>query len=206
MTLAGAGFIIALGLLSILLSNRMHEQGHPFYITRKVAHLGAGVPIVLLPFVFQEMLYPLAIAIGFFLLLAVLKAAGWSSGFARKGRLSDVLFPLALVASIALFWNTDPFLAVVPGIWLAFGDGVTGLVRMAVNKREVKGWWGSLACFCVCTVSGFLLGVAMLPLLVASGLATLAERFSGDAEGSLIRLDDNLTMPATAILVFVILV
>lgn len=197
---AWAGWLAAFMLLAFLVSNGLRGLGVPFYISRKVVHFGAGVPIGVSPWVFSEPYYILGLAIAFLLLLAVTHNWDFFPGCARKGRWSELWFPISVAVSIASLWHVSPKAAVVPGLWLAFGDGITGLVRMAVNRREEKGWAGSAACFVACAAVAVLVQPLWVGLL-GSVAATLAERFCGDARGSWIRLDDNIAMPMAGLAV-----
>ena len=197
-----AAVLLAVLLVALGLSNTLFYLGVPFYVTRKVAHIGSAIPIVLLPVAFFSIAYPLLLSGLFVLVFASSHKYDLFPGFARKGRWSEIYFPLSVCVSIGLLWNYNPWWAIVPPLWLALGDGVTGLVRMKVNKREVKGWYGSLACWIVCLLVG-VLTLSWAGVLGAS-VATLFERFSGDAEGAIIPLDDNLTMPLSGTLVLLL--
>ena len=203
MTEIGWALVLAGCLVFVFaVSNFVHDRGAPFYISRKVAHLGSAPLMVALPILFEGMLYPLALSAGFLGMLVATRRTNAFHGFAKEGRLSELFFPFSVLVAIAALWSVDPWAAIVPGLWLAVGDGVTGLVRMKVNKREVKGWWGSLACLGVCLPLGLLVTPVWIGML-GGAVATLAERYCGDAEGAVLRLDDNLAMPLAGMLVMV---
>lgn len=187
-------------LLGLYLANVVYWLGAPFYISRKVAHAASVPPMVLMPVLFDGPAWPLILTGGFLVMLAVTHPFVVWPGFAKKGRWSELYYPLAVFLSIALLWDLSPWAAIVPGLWLALGDGITGIVRTLTLHREEKGWWGSLACLGVCA------GIALLvqPVwvgLVAGAVATTAERFCGDAKGALLRVDDNLAMPVAGLVV-----
>ena len=183
-------------------SNYVYHRGAPFYISRKVAHLGSAPLMVALPILFESVIFPLGLAAAFLAMLVANRRTNVFPGFAKQERLSELFFPFSVLVAIADLWSVDPWAAIVPGLWLAVGDGVTGLVRMKVNKREVKGWWGSLACLGVCVPIGLLVTPIWVGML-GGAVATLAERYCGDAEGAVLRLDDNLAMPLAGMLVMV---
>ena len=190
-----ATIIFVLAIAGMLSSNIAFYNGIPFYISRKVAHFGAVVPILLMPVFFEEWFFPVGLSASLALVVFIGNRMRLTEGFAKEGRLSDILFPVAVAITIGLLWHKGPWIAVVPAVWLSLGDGITGLVRMKVYGREVKGNWGSVACLLVCVGSGLALGVPALAAMVGSALATLAERVSGDSEGAILRIDDNLSMP-----------
>lgn len=197
---AWAGWLAAFMLLAFLVSNGLRGLGLPFYVSRKIVHFAAGVPIGFSPLLFEEVYYLLGLSLGFLLLLVLTHNWDFFPGCARKGRWSELYFPLSVGISGAALWHVSPWAAVVPGLWLAFGDGITGLVRMAVNRREEKGWAGSVACFAACAAVAVLVQPFWVGLL-GSVAATLAERFCGDAKGSWLRLDDNIAMPMAGLTV-----
>lgn len=187
--------------LAMGLSNVLYGRGVPFYLSRKVIHFGAAPAILALPLVFDSAYFPILLSAFLVFQLAMhhlLFAAGernFFPGFVRKGRLSEVYFAIASLISIAALWHIDAWLAIVPSLWLALGDGITGVVRSYTSGREVKDWWGSLACLIVCSAISIALVTPLVAGLAGAAAATIAERYSGDAEGALIKLDDNLAMP-----------
>ncbi len=193
-----AGYFI----LAMELSSFLYRRGVPFYLSRKVIHFGAAPAVLLLPVLFDSARFPVILGAFLFILLA-LNHVGFTRwgrqnlfpGFARKGRLSEVYFAIASLISIAALWHIDAWLAIVPSLWLALGDGITGVVRSYTSGREVKDWWGSLACLIVCSAISIALVTPLVAGLAGAAAATIAERYSGDAEGALIKLDDNLAMP-----------
>lgn len=201
-----AGWLAAFMLLTLLVSNGARSLGVPFYISRKVAHFGAAVPLLLAPVFFQDLWFPLSLSLASLFLLAATHNYDLFPGFAKKGRWSEVAFPFSIALSLGLLWRADPWAAVVPGLWLALGDGITGLVRYVTLKREKKGWWGSLACFVVCAVIGAVLIHPMWAGILGAATATIAERYCGDAEGALLHLDDNLVMPIAGLAIIAVVV
>ena len=132
---AWAGWLAAFMLLVLLVSNGVMGLGVPFYLARKVSHFGAAVPLALAPSVFTDVRYPLGLTLGFLVLLAVTHRWDFFPGSAKKGRWSELWFPFSVALSLAVLWPLDPWVAVVPGLWLALGDGITGLTRMATLRR-----------------------------------------------------------------------
>ena len=192
--LAWAFLFTSLLLSSFLVANYLVARGVPFHLARKVAHLSAGVPIGLSPLVFPSVWYPVGLALAFLALLTLSHQIDLLPGVSRPGRWSEVSFPAAVLLSLAL-WPVSPWAAALPGLWVALGDGVAGLVRAWVYQRPSKGLWGSAACLAVCLplavlVTPFWVGIAGV------GAFTVAEYLCGDV--GRIHLDDNLAAPVAA--------
>jgi dolichol kinase len=196
--------LTGVALVAMVASNYAFKSGLSFYASRKIAHFGAAIPIVLLPVFFSSMLYPVILSSGLLLVVLISHKRNLFPGFARHGRLSEIYFPLSVLVSILIFWSTSPWVAIAPPLMLSLGDGITGVVRKFVYKEEIKGNWGSFACFIVCALIGVILLPSILTGLISALAATLAERFCGDSKGSIIKIDDNLAMPLSAIVVIVI--
>jgi dolichol kinase len=172
----------------LYLSRKVHEKfGN--YMARKTIHLlSAGVSLILCPFLFSNLLVPLLLA-GLTIVLTVLghkrKLLGW---FQEKENYADVYFTVACTLLLALFWNYNIWIGILSCLFMAWGDGVTGLVRYVVYKRRTKGAWGNLAMLTICAGLGyFLLGHIGL---VGGILSSLIERFE--------KVDDNISVPLSS--------
>jgi phytol kinase len=75
-------------------------------------------------------------------------------------------------AAVFVTWMFDKtfLLAVVPTLFMAWGDGVTGVVRNLLHKKRPKAWEGSLAMLLVCIPVGALMGT----IGVLAGVAATA--------------------------------
>jgi hypothetical protein len=112
--------------------------------------------------------------------------------------LSPVLFKSAFWPLVLSGGFTLLLLATHP--WEVF-HGVDRRGRMSAPLFPLaKGWSGTLACFVVCLAITIPLVPSFWVALATSVLGTAAERFCGDAPGSIIPLDDNIAMPLTATL------
>lgn len=193
--------LIALLLLTFFaISNAVHLRPAPFFLSRKVAHFGAGIAIFFLPLLFSSILWPALLSGGFLLLLLATHRTNIWHGFARPGRIAEVVFALSVFISIMAAWNIDPWLAVLPGLFMAFGDGVTGVVRYRVYRREVKGWWGTVACLVACALLALLVHPYWVGL-VGAVVFSVAEKLCGDV--GRIKIDDNLAAPLAALAMMV---
>jgi len=163
------------------------------YGARKAIHYFAGgLAAILAPFLFKT---PYVFALMSFLLFiytyiphARKKLMDW---FQIPGMYGEVYFTFSYFVLFAIFWDLDVWIAVTAALFMALGDGITGIVKERYygrreNEFAVKGLnWGTLAMFLVCAPIGFALkGV---PGLIAAVYASLVEALEG--------VDDNVTVP-----------
>jgi phytol kinase len=188
-------------LVGIWTSNIVFDHGVPNYISRKIGH-GAGGLAFLASLFFATPAWPIAVASGFgvMLLTARLVRPHILRGVGGTGRnstaLAEIWFPWVAVPVFAVswYWFGKPEVSVSSLLFMAWGDGITGLVRSVVYHRAIKGLWGSLAMLCVCLV---IAGVLIRPFwigVVASIVAVAAERAFGDY-GIFQWGDDNWAIP-----------
>ncbi len=183
------------------------EEIRAVYYNRKIVHMMAGgVGSLCVPILFDDYWYPLICGI----LLTVFTYAAHVSGtrmfwFQTEQNLNDVKFALMWWVSITLIWALvgDPWLAIVPSLFMAFGDGVTGVVRNAVIKKRSKSPIGNVFMFVVSAPMGWVvagMGDPSIPVwgLIAASVATFVERYEFGP------IDDNIliTISATAVLLW----
>ncbi len=162
------------------------------YLGRKLVHiLGAGVVAAILPFEFSEpyipFLFALALAAFTYTLHRTNHILRW---FQDPANFSETYFALTWGVAVFVTWFFDRtfLLAVVPTLFMAWGDGVTGVVRNLIHKKRTKAWEGSLAMLLVCIPVGSLLG---LMGVLAGVVATAVERVDA--------LDDNISVPLVSL-------
>ena len=188
-------------LVGLWTSNIVFDHGVPNYISRKIGH-GAGGVAFLAALFFATAAWPIAVAAGFgvLLLTARLVKPELLRGVGGTGRastaLAEVWFPWVAVPVFAIswLWLDRPEVAVASLLFMAWGDGITGLVRTLVYHRAVKGLWGSLAMLCVCLA---IAGVLVRPFwigIIASVVAVAVERTFGEY-GVFKWADDNWAIP-----------
>ena len=162
------------------------------YLGRKFVHIfGAGLVAVILPFEFHEPYFPFLFA----MFLAVLTYSLHKTNhlwywFQDPVNYSETYFAITWGIAVLLTWFVDRtfLLAVVPTLFMAWGDGITGVVRNLIYKKRTKAWEGSLAMLLVCIPIGALMGLAGV---VAGVISTAVERVEG--------LDDNITVPIVSL-------
>ena len=165
------------------------------YYNRKVAHmLAGGVPIIASPIVFDN---PIWVLIG-----GVLGSIGLASTHIMDRRLwwmqteqnmNDATFALMLGVSVFLIWeySNEPWLAILPSLFMAFGDGVTGIIRNKMFKRRTKSAWGNVGMAALCLPLGYFIGMMSEPEIPLWGLisgivASVVERYEFGV------IDDNI--------------
>lgn len=206
------GFLICtvyiFGLIGLAEALR-HWRGYSSFFTRKVIHIGVGMLIWAVPFLFTSP-WPFIIACFGFALLTFLD---WRFGFfqamasSNRQNLGTVYFPLAAATVVYLFWETPPLMvaALMP---LTLGDGLAPVIgkfgiheyRIHTSKRTYEGSLG----FFLASAFGTWLALwimpgmpeltplsAAAPALVIALATTLVEAVS-------IWGVDNLTVTATA--------
>jgi dolichol kinase len=183
-----------------LMRKRGLEHHVVVYFNRKIIHvLAGGFVAALVPFLYRSYV-PIA------LMVAILAVGNYVPH--RTGRLYYwyqvpenmyevnfiVMWGLAMFLGFAL---NDVWLAVVPVMFMAVGDGVTGIVRNLIYRRRTKALAGNVAMAAFCVP----LGLAVLgPSGAIAGLvSSLVERFEFGP------VDDNVLVPASALLVLLAL-
>ena len=156
------------------------------YYNRKVAHmLAGGVPIIASPMVFDN---PIWVLIGGVLGSIALAATHildrrlwWMQ---TEQNMNDATFALMLGLSVFVIWeySDEPWLAILPSLFMAFGDGVTGIIRNKMFKKRTKSAWGNVGMAALCIPLGYVIGAMaepQIPLwgLIAGIVASFVERY-----------------------------
>jgi phytol kinase len=201
-----AGIIAAVTLAGLWLSNVVYDRGVPHYVSRKIGHAAGGLGFLLIFLFFSTPLWPILLAalFGLVLLGARIARPVTFRGVGGTGRadnaFAEVWFPLVAVPVFAAAWwgLNRPEIAVACLLYMAWGDGATGLVRALVYRRPVKGLWGSLAMLCVCLLVSWALVRPFWIGLVGSLAATFTEWSFGDV-GAVKWADDNWAIPLVSL-------
>ncbi len=202
LTLTLGVYVLAVVYGTRLLYDYMRSRGLPHnvavYYNRKIIHmLGGGVVALLTPFLFESPIYPL---------IASLALAGFLWWHRRSPRRLlywfqtlensyEVNFTIAWGLGTAALWiiTDNPHLAVVPALFIAFGDAVTGIIRNAVFGRRTKHWYGNIGMAAVTVVLGYIyagwLGA------VAGIVASIVERFEFPP------IDDNILIAVSSVII-----
>ena len=117
------------------------------YYNRKVAHMVAGgVPLIMSPLVFSDPIYPLfggiLGSIGLAATHLMDKRLWWMQ---TEQNMNDATFAFMLGVSVYALWHylDDPWLAILPALFMAYGDGVTGIIRNKMFAKRTKSAWGN---------------------------------------------------------------
>lgn len=202
-------YVLAVLFLTRIPYRAMVERGmehiRAVYYTRKIVHmLAGGVGSLMVPLVFQDPWVPLVSGLLLTLFTNLAHATGlrlyW---FQTDDNRNDVKFALMWSLSVSVLWwlLEDPWLAILPSLYMAFGDGITGVVRNALIRKRSKNPIGNVFMLLLCAPMGWYIGAAAQPSIPDWGLlsavvATVVERY----EFGLI--DDNIliTVAASAVL------
>jgi dolichol kinase len=96
---------------------------------------------------------------------------------------------------MATMWYINLWLAITAIIFMAWGDGITGVVRYYVYRKRVKGMWGSVAMAILLLPLGYIM---MGWIGVAGAIySTLVERKE--------QVNDNFSIPVGATLLMLLL-
>jgi hypothetical protein len=178
------------------------------YYNRKLIHIFAGGVIVLIvPFVFSSPWYPLLCGLVLTVIMYVFHNTGrilyW---FQTKEDVNDVNFCFMWAVAIFILWFIfdDPWIAVIPPAFMAFGDGITGIVRNLAFKERVKHVIGNVYMMGVCIPIGYFFadmsGIEGLAVwgVIAAVVASIVEKFEIGP------IDDNVLITVCSIIVLYI--
>jgi phytol kinase len=193
--------IIGIVITGIWISNIAYDSGVPQYISRKVGHCAGGVAFLICLF-FSSAFWPVVLSAGFGAMLLSARFIRPDSirGVGGSGRSSSVMaeiwFPFVAVPVflVGWLWLDQPGAAVAVLLFMAWGDGVTGLVRSQIYHKAQKGFWGSVAMLAVCLTVSWLLIRPFWIGAVVSAVAVGVEWSFGD-NGKIKWADDNWAIP-----------
>jgi|YelNatPaOPRAMG01_1025707.scaffolds.fasta_scaffold00146_11 dolichol kinase len=189
--------LVAWILLVIFFIAKRVERWQNFYVARKIIHiLTGGVAAFLAPYIFNSPAIPLIGGLGMFALTFIPRLEGKKfDWFQVEGNWGEVWFCLTWTLVVCGFWYLDLNAGIASALFMAVGDGVTGIVRNKVYGRWSKGLAGSLAMLLVSLPIGWY--YKGLPGIIASLIATAIEKMKG--------VDDNITVPLISALVMFLL-
>ncbi|MCH1540430.1 MAG: hypothetical protein L7S56_03220 [Candidatus Poseidonia sp.] len=190
-----------------MMVKRGMEHIRAVYYNRKIVHMMAGgIGSFSVPLLFEDYWYPMICGI----LLTGLTYGAHRSGvrmywFQTEQNQNDVKFTLMWWTSISLIWwlVNDPWLAIIPSLFMAFGDGITGVVRNAVVRKRSKSPVGNVFMFLVSAPLGWFVAQAgdpSIPVwgLISATVATWVERYEFGP------IDDNILITVCATIILLI--
>lgn len=206
LALAGAYIVTFIGLAEWL----HRQRGVPATYTRKLIHIGVGMLVWLVPFLFDSP-WPF---VGAALFFAVFNWLEWRNGLLAgmasgdRGNLGTIYFPLVAAAVALLLWSR-PALMVAALMPLTWGDGLAPLagrlwgkhfysVLGARRSREGSRAFFIAAALAVWAALALFPDASALPPLPALATAVVIAGATALAEGLTPWGLDNLTVTAVA--------
>lgn len=187
------------------LYNYMRRRGtshiKAVYYNRKVIHILAGGLVALtVPYLFKTPILPAilatVLAISTYLPHRKKKLMHW---FQTEDNMYEVHFCIMWGVIITLAWIIfhNWWYGVIPIAFMAFGDGVTGIVRNMLYNRRTKAWIGNIAMALVTIPVGY---IVLGPVGAVAGLlASIVEHFEIKPI-----IDDNITVPLISFLTILV--
>jgi len=185
--LAWGGILVAWVLLVVFRLSKIVSRKWNKYVARKFIHFfTGGLVAVIAPYIFKVPTIPVLGAL--FMAVVTVAPRLWKRDldwFQIKNNFGDTWFCLSFALLFLTFWYIDKWIAVTAALFMAVGDGITGIVRNRVYRRHVKGFWGSVAMLIVSVIIGVIYK-GIIGVLTAV-IATIVERIP--------LIDDNITVP-----------
>jgi hypothetical protein len=204
--LAAYAFLIIF--LTKIIYNYMLKKGYEktvvIYYNRKFIHIFAGgVVVLMVPFLFSSPWFPLFSGIIMAIVVFIAHKSGKSFyWFQTENNLNDVSFCFMWGIAIFILWVifNDPWIAIIPPAFIAFGDGITGIVRNLAFKERKKHPIGNIYMMGVCIPIGYYFGFAGVPSIpvwgvIAAVIASLFERYEFGI------IDDNILVAGSATII-----
>lgn len=184
---------------ALFASNLLYDKTKNFVYSRKLAHGLVGIAILSTLWLFDSPLVPFTLSLVILAVFVATHSREIFYGVAKKGRLSEIYFASSCAVCFASWWVVDPKIGVASALFLAWGDGITGIVRWITSKKHAKTFSGTAANLVAC----LLIALLVTPYWVGVGGAAVAvalEHLCGDV-GRIQWLDDNMAMPLGALIV-----
>jgi len=175
------------------------------YYNRKIIHmLAGGVVALITPFIFTTPWLPLLAGLFLTAFTYIPHKTGkifyW---YQTKDNLNDVNFCFMWALIVFILWTitNNPWIAIIPPTFMAFGDGITGIVRNMTFKRRTKHYIGNVFMLPVCLVIAYFIGskAEILPwAILAAFVATMIERYEYGP------IDDNVLITVSSSIILLI--
>jgi dolichol kinase len=184
--------------------NKNIKKRDAIYYNRKLVHIFAGGIIALIVPFFSTPYYPLFSG----LILTLFTYISHNRGkilywFQTDEDINDVSFCLMWGITVFVLWIIigNPWIAIIPLVFMAFGDGITGIVRNAVFKRRIKHPIGNIFMLAICAPMSYILAhLSGIPGMTAWALAaavvgSIVERYEIGP------IDDNILITVSSSIV-----
>ena len=190
-----------------LMVSRGIKKIDAIYYNRKLVHILAGGVIALFVPLFPTPLFPLFSGI----ILAIFtyyshKKDQMLYWFQSEKDLNDVSFCLMWGFTVFILWTItgSAWISIIPITFMAFGDGITGIVRNAMFKKRTKHPLGNLYMFGICAPLGFIfaqlssISGMILWAVMAAAVASIVERYEFGP------IDDNILITISSSIIIYI--
>ena len=176
------------------MTSRGVRKKDAIYYNRKLVHIFAGgVVVLMVPVVFTSYYLPLVcgFALAAFTYFFHKRKGKMLYWFQTQENLNDVTFCAMWGLSIFLLWAlfdsqgiaNPAWIAIIPSVFMALGDGITGIVRNAAFRERSKHPIGNVYMAFLCIPFGYYLGVLSgiegmaIVGIIAAIVASIVERF-----------------------------
>ena len=190
-----------------LMVSRGIKKIDAIYYNRKLVHILAGGVIALFVPLFPTPLFPLFSG----LILAIFtyyshKKDQMLYWFQNDKDLNDVSFCLMWGFTVFILWTItgSAWISIIPITFMAFGDGITGIVRNAMFKKRTKHPLGNLYMFGICAPLGFIfaqlssISGMIIWAVIAAAVASIVERYEFGP------IDDNILITISSSIIIYI--
>ena len=190
-----------------LMVSRGIKKIDAIYYNRKLVHILAGGVIALFVPLFPTPLFPLFSGI----ILAIFTYYSHRKGqmlywFQNDKDLNDVSFCLMWGFTVFILWTItgSAWISIIPITFMAFGDGITGIVRNAMFKKRTKHPLGNLYMFGICAPLGFIfaqlssISGMIIWAVIAAAVASIVERYEFGP------IDDNILITISSSIIIYI--
>jgi len=190
------------------------KKGDAVYYNRKLVHIFAGGVIALMvPIVFSSSIYPLLCGLSIAIVTYLshkAKKGKMLYWFQTEDNLNDVSFCFMWGITIFVLWEVleamgnhagAPWIAIIPAVFVSFGDGVTGIARNVLFKKRTKHPIGNVLMAVVCIPLGYFLagfGGIAIGGVIAAIVASTMERYEFGP------IDDNILITISSSIVLYI--
>ncbi len=183
--------------------NRNIKKKDAIYYNRKFVHiLAGGVVTLFIPFYSTPVLPLLAGLALTFITFFSHEKGGKLYWFQTDQDYNDVNFCFMWGISIFILWTVlgypNRWIAIIPAAFMAFGDGITGIVRNKLFNRRLKHPIGNVFMAAVCIPLGYIyagIGSIAYGGVFAAIIASIAERFEFGP------IDDNVLITISSSIV-----
>jgi len=186
-----------------MISNNI-KKNDAIYYNRKLVHIFAGGIIALIVPFFSSPYFPLFSGLTLTIFTFISHKRGktlyW---FQTDNDLNDVSFCFMWGVIVFVLWIIigDPWIAIIPLTFMAFGDGITGIVRNAILKKRTKHPIGNIFMLAMCAPIGYALAyLSDIPEItiwgvIAAIVASIVERYEIGP------IDDNILITVSSSIV-----